>query len=199
MDLSKGEITREKIIDSAHALFVSQGYHGTSMRQIALNANIALGGIYNHFANKEELFREVFYAYHPSRELLPILAAMEETTIEDLIRSGARKMIKALEARPDFLNLMFIEYVEFNNQHSKQLADVVVPNGTKLVSHLADAHVKLRDIPLPVVIRAFIGFFFSFYLTKVITQDWADGKMNTADLEYFITIFLHGVLKTVDG
>lgn len=54
--ISKGELTRESILEGAYQLFLRQGYHGTSMRQIAEEAGIALGGIYNHFSGKEEIF-----------------------------------------------------------------------------------------------------------------------------------------------
>jgi AcrR family transcriptional regulator len=50
--LSRGERTRETILDAARQLFIQQGYHGTSMRQIASQAGIALGSLYNHFPNK---------------------------------------------------------------------------------------------------------------------------------------------------
>ena len=49
---TKGERTRQEILQSAHQLFLKNGYHGTSMRQIAEGAGIAVGGIYNHFASK---------------------------------------------------------------------------------------------------------------------------------------------------
>ena len=53
---TKGERTRAVLLDAAKRLFVSNGYHGTSMRQIADEAGLALGGIYNHFGNKEDIF-----------------------------------------------------------------------------------------------------------------------------------------------
>ncbi len=43
--VSKGELTRASILEGAYQLFLQQGYHGTSMRQIAEEAGIALGGI----------------------------------------------------------------------------------------------------------------------------------------------------------
>ena len=68
----RGEQTRQAIIQAAHDLFLQQGYHGTSMRQIARNAEIALGGLYNHFASKEEVFEAVFLEYHPYHEVIPL-------------------------------------------------------------------------------------------------------------------------------
>ena len=40
---TKGEVTRLAIEDAALSLFMEQGYHATSMRQIAENAGLALG------------------------------------------------------------------------------------------------------------------------------------------------------------
>ena len=54
--LKKGEVTRLAIEDAALELYMEHGYHATSMRQIADQAGLALGGIYNHFKSKEEIF-----------------------------------------------------------------------------------------------------------------------------------------------
>ena len=75
MTSRRGEQTRQEIIRAALPLFSQQGYHGTSMRQIAAAAGIALGGIYNHFESKEAIFRAVSFAYHPIHTILPALEA----------------------------------------------------------------------------------------------------------------------------
>jgi AcrR family transcriptional regulator len=51
----KGERTREHILDTALELFVSQGYHDTTMRDIATTAECSLGLTYRYFARKEDL------------------------------------------------------------------------------------------------------------------------------------------------
>lgn len=47
---------RRRILDASAALFVDQGYVGTSLRQIATAVGIQPATIYHHFASKEELF-----------------------------------------------------------------------------------------------------------------------------------------------
>jgi hypothetical protein len=42
--VTKGERTRAVLLNAAKRLFVSKGYHGTSMREIADEAGLALGG-----------------------------------------------------------------------------------------------------------------------------------------------------------
>ena len=55
--LSKGERTRQSILQAAYELFLEQGYAATSMRQIAERAGLALGGIYNHFREQGSHFQ----------------------------------------------------------------------------------------------------------------------------------------------
>ncbi len=70
--VSKGEATRARIVEAAYQLFMSQGYHATSMRQIVEKAGITMGGIYTHFACKEAIWEAVFMAKHPYHEILTL-------------------------------------------------------------------------------------------------------------------------------
>src|SRR5512139_1800471 len=118
---TKGERTRAALIEASYNLFLSRGYHGTSMRDIADEAGLALGGIYNHFATKEDIFVAILMERHPFIEVIPALQAAQGDTIEELVRDAAQRLIAALNDKPDFLNLIFIELVEFEGRHVPQL------------------------------------------------------------------------------
>lgn len=51
--------SKENILDSALQLFSSNGYFNTSTRQIAKQANISNGLLYNYYKSKEELLIEI--------------------------------------------------------------------------------------------------------------------------------------------
>jgi len=51
--------TRDKILDAARELFVTEGYEGVSMRRVADKIEYSPTAIYVHFADKQELFREL--------------------------------------------------------------------------------------------------------------------------------------------
>jgi AcrR family transcriptional regulator len=51
---SKGERTREHILNTALTLFAQKGYSGTTLRDIAKSADVSLGLAYRYFASKEE-------------------------------------------------------------------------------------------------------------------------------------------------
>lgn len=50
---------RDEILHVAGRLFSQQGYHGTSMRELARHLNLQGGSLYAHIASKEELLLEV--------------------------------------------------------------------------------------------------------------------------------------------
>lgn len=52
--------TKLRIERAAVKLFVKQGFAETSIKEIAREAGISQGAMYNHFASKEQLGRELF-------------------------------------------------------------------------------------------------------------------------------------------
>lgn len=194
-DISKGELTRESIIQAAHTLFVRQGYHGTSMRQIAEEAGIAVGGIYNYFSGKEEIFKAVFLANHPYHDVVPAIEGAQGQTVEEFVRNAALKMLAALQTRPYFLNLMFIEIVEFKNIHTQELFAELFPHEINIIAKILPPESNLRPIPLPMIIRTFVGLFIAYHLTDVIMGSSAPPGFRENDVEYFIDIYLYGILE----
>ena len=58
MSRDKSESHR-RIIKAAKKEFLEYGYNDASLRRIAAEANIQVGGLYNHFASKEEMFESL--------------------------------------------------------------------------------------------------------------------------------------------
>jgi AcrR family transcriptional regulator len=58
--MSKGELTRQRIIETAAPIFNRRGYEGCSLQELMEATGLEKGGIYRHFENKEELAREAF-------------------------------------------------------------------------------------------------------------------------------------------
>ncbi len=193
--LSRGERTRNEILRVAYPLFLENGFHGTSMREIAQQASIAVGGIYNHFASKEDIFMAVLIGHHPIQNVLPLMQAAQGETIEDFVRDSARRMVQGLGERLDFINLLFVELVEFKGSHVPQLYETTFPQVMDFAQHFVEGRQELRSIPLPVLVRAFIGLFFSYVMTEMLISKQQPPDLQFGALDYFVDIFLHGVLK----
>lgn len=193
---TKGERTRLQIEDAAVELFMEQGYHATSMRQIAERAELALGGIYNHFASKEDIFKAIIVDKHPYRKILPIILQTEMKTVEDFLSNAVKVTMKEIGAQPFYIKLMLIEIVEFNGKHGavmlKEIAPKILPVFEKLVKSRKD----LRVTNPAMLMRSFFGMITSYFITEMLISNSVISKLfpkNSAD-EY-VDIFLHGILK----
>lgn len=58
--MSKGEITRQRIIAEAAPIFNQRGFAGCSMHDIMEATGLEKGGLYRHFSSKDELAIEAF-------------------------------------------------------------------------------------------------------------------------------------------
>jgi AcrR family transcriptional regulator len=197
--LSKGERTSQAILEAAYILFLEQGYHATSMRQIAQRSGLALGGIYNHFAGKEEIFENVLLQKHPYRKVLSILLATSGESLEAFAQNAARTMSIELGERPDFLKLAFIEINEFKAQHVPLLIQTFYPQVYPLVQRFKEQRDELRDLPEHVILLSFLGTFFAYFMVMNFVPPSSVFELDGAELENFIDIFLHGVVKSDPG
>jgi len=195
----RGERTRSEILCAAHDLFIKQGYHGTSMRQIAEQAGVSLGAFYNHFESKEDIFRHVFLDNHPYHDVLPVLMTVQGETIEEFVTNAMNRMIAALENRPNYLNLLFIEVVEFRGIHAQELFSENVPQLMQIVENaVCENPEQLRSVPPMILLRGFLGLFFSYFLTETTLFMNTPLVFDENTKEYMIDIFLHGILKEND-
>lgn len=193
---SKGERTRQVIVESAYNLIIKQGYAATSMRQIAESAGLALGGIYNHYSSKEDVFRAIIEERHPFFQIIPILNSVEGESVEDFVRNAAHTLVAELGHHPDFLNLMLTEIVEFKASHVPGLFEKFFPMVLPLIQRLGNLDGNMRQIPPYILARAFLGMFFSYYITEILVARAMPPEMQVNALDYFADIFLHGILNS---
>ncbi len=192
--VSRADRTRRQIIDAAYRLMIRQGYAATSMRQIAARADLALGGIYNHFSSKAEVFSAMIEERHPFLEILPILTAVEGDSTECFVRNAAHALVKELGHHPDFLNLMLIEIVEFKASHVPRLFDRFTPLALPVAERVRHLNGRMQPIPPLDLARAFLGMFFSYYITEILMGKAIPREGRSATLDHFVDIFLYGIL-----
>jgi TetR/AcrR family transcriptional repressor of nem operon len=63
MAMTKGEQTRQRILDIAEAAVLSKGFEATSIEEIIAEAEITKSGFYYHFADKNMLARAMLQRY----------------------------------------------------------------------------------------------------------------------------------------
>jgi AcrR family transcriptional regulator len=113
------ERNQRKIEDAALRVFTRQGYHATSIRDIADAAGISIGNLYNYYRTKEHLFRCVVERYESKMEILrrKALGPVRDTFSPDELKRMARVIREIVYDNPDYWRLMYIDIIEFGNVH----------------------------------------------------------------------------------
>jgi AcrR family transcriptional regulator len=196
---TKGETTRLAIEDAAIELFMEHGYHATSMRQIAEHAGLALGGIYNHFASKDELFEGIIVDKHPYKKILPLILEAQGDTAEAFLKNAMRIVMTELEREPYYLKLMMIEFVEFNGGHGAAMLKEIAPKILPVFEQVVKVRKNLRVTNPAMLMRSFFGMVISYFVTEmVISNSVISNVMPKNPMDVYVDIFLHGIIKDKD-
>lgn len=155
-----------EILDAALTLFVAQGFHGTSMQQIAERASFSVGKIYKFFPSKDDLFRAL-----QERGLQEFRASFENAAVSNLppleaLHTMLRTAFAFVSGKRDLIRVQVLErlgrpqgteqsiHVMFRNQiiglldqaimagelrplDTELLATMIGGAGSALVDHLA--------------------------------------------------------------
>ena len=100
---------RRQIVDASVPLFVSQGFHKTTTRQIAKASRLSIGSLYEYVASKEDVLYLVCEAIHQE---------MEERLVQRLrhggggaaaLSAGIEAYFRVCEAMSDHILLIYQE------------------------------------------------------------------------------------------
>ncbi len=192
--MSKGENTRQKVLKAAYQLFLEKGYHATSIRDISQRSQLTIGGVYNHFTGKGEIFEAVLAENHPFQAVNEAIELAQGDTVEAFVHDMARRMVDALGAHRAALNLLFIEIVEFQGRHFTNSFPAVFPRLLAMIERISIQGGALRPISRTVLVRSFFGLFFSYFMTNIILADRMQSDEKTLDA--FVDIYLYGILTS---
>ena len=113
------ERNQMKIEDAALRVFTRLGYHGTSVRDIAREAHVSIGNLYNYYRTKEEIYVSVITRYEAHMEKLRRKALGDITNVfsQTELQRMAHVIREIVYDNPDYWRLMYIDITEFGNRH----------------------------------------------------------------------------------
>lgn len=111
--------SRAAILEAALQLFSSQGYHGTSIRDVAEAAGVSTGNVYHHFPDKESIFRTLLDQYWAAIESpdFPFNRALAAGAFPDDLEALARAAEESVRLWKRHVSLIYVDVVEFDGSH----------------------------------------------------------------------------------
>ncbi len=130
--------SREAIVEAAARLFLERGFGAVSMDDLAQAAGVARRTLYNQFASKEDIFREMLLkvAGHLEKAFPPGIETRGD--VEEVLRLVAR-MILELHKNPEYFG--FLRMVVSDSRQfpwiAGEFAAVMDPLNERLAQYLA--------------------------------------------------------------
>ena len=122
------QVKKDTIEDAARELFIKQGFHATSMRDISKRADVSLGNLYNYYETKESILESIINRYLTviDEYLKTIFADIEEPMEPASLRKLGESVGRLVNEHSDFWLLMYIDVLEFQNRHFRKMFDWVL-------------------------------------------------------------------------
>lgn len=193
---------KEIIEDAACVLFIGNGFHATSMRDIAKGADVSLGNLYNYYPTKEAIFESIINRYVTvvDEKLKNIFADIDEPLEPESLRRLGEMVRRLVNEHSDFWLLMYIDVLEFQNRHFRKMFDGITDRFRKIFAAKFDEAKTRGDMrtgvdPAPVFTAAYMQFFNYFLVEKLFGGNRHLGLDDDQALNFLTKIFAYGTLS----
>jgi TetR/AcrR family transcriptional regulator len=112
VDLRRPTDTRDRVLQTAQALFAERGYRGTSLRDIAKRIGIKAPSLLHHFPSKQQLYVAVLDRMFESIEDRANAIAWGRESPQERMRQAVCDAIDFIASRPDFVRIMWKELAD---------------------------------------------------------------------------------------
>jgi len=119
-------MTRQHLLDAAAIVFARNGFHGSTLDEVAATAGFSKGAVYSNFKNKDDLFLELFHE-RVDRQFAVVSEALDTGPHDQASQFPRIRQILRSDASPwddSFVTLWleFVLYARRNPDAQKKLA-----------------------------------------------------------------------------
>ncbi len=193
---------RSGIETAAKDLFIKQGFHATSMRDISKYAEVSLGNLYNYYETKEAIFESIInrYLIEVDQKLKEIFDEIEEPLHPTAMHKLGQMVGNLVDSHSDFWLLMYIDVLEFQNQHFRKMFEGLSEKfrnifASKFEEAQANGDLRLGIDPAVAFTAAYMQFFNYFLVEKLFGGNEHLGLSDEQALNSLTKIFSYGVLS----
>lgn len=154
----KSQETKSNILNATLELISEQGFHGTSVSQIAKKANVNVGSMYYHFANKEAILIALYldrktritqYAFHN---------CSKDMAADDCMKLALENIVRySVENKAEFSFMEQFENSPYltNNNFAREYEEIMKPYF--VVSEQLKRQGIIKDLPIEICYNLLFG------------------------------------------
>lgn len=192
---------RERILDAARGLFLTKGYNGSNLRDIAAEARVSMGGIYHHFDSKEDIYQALLHSQDAPKALAGISELFEDPLFPENLGHIGTTIFQLVREHRNFFKLVYVDVLEFQSKNVKHIIDafrqVIISRSGDLLRHRTEKG-HLADIHPAIMVRCMFDLFMYFGLEEVMLEhSMADelGLSGEEMADQMAKLLLYGVMR----
>ncbi len=184
---------RERILDEATRLFISRGYHGISMREIAEAVGVSKAGLYYHFKDKEDLFLAILTANLEEIEALIRQARSQGKTAREQISLMMRAIFRRAPERRGIIRLASQEMAQLSQNARTTFGRLYQEKFIGQVEAILREGIErgeLKDVNVRLATWLLLGMAYPFFYPA---HERELGSSPEEAIELMLTIFFEGM------
>ena len=189
----------QRILDAAAVVFAQNGYHRTTIRDIAQRADVADGTIYNYFDSKFDLLMAIMAQLADLEKMPEDLIAARDRDMRDFVAAAFAERMDRIEQGEEMLKAILPQVFVHADLRERFYREYVLRIATLLEpfieGQISTGHVRALDVSL--VTRLVQGMFVGLLILRILGDEPLRTKWDEVP-ELLATLILDG-LRSEEG
>ncbi len=186
---------RNQILDSAAKVFAEKGFHPTTIRDIAREAGIADGTIYNYFENKMALLFGILDVLTTNARQKANLLDLDTTDLRTFLRTYLRLPLIALRADNFGLFRVIISEImvnpELRAEYYRRFYEPTISAAVPLLQRWAEQQ-AIKPLDINLTLRAISGMMLGLILAHLMGDQTLETQWDTLP-DFMADLILEGL------
>lgn len=191
-----------EIIEAAIRVFSEKGFTAGRTSEIAKEAGVSEGTIFNYFKTKNDLLQALllpFFLFVSRPYILKGIDSFLSSRTEIPIEEGLTKLtlgrVKLIEEHRRLVKTMFAEMM-FHPELLEPIRDKIFPSIVQSTREIFDSEIEngtFRKVDTLAAMKVFMGMIFAHTTMKQMFSESHDSQDDEEEIRRMIDIFLNGV------
>jgi AcrR family transcriptional regulator len=190
---------KQQIFDAALKVFSKKGFDQATIPDIADEAGVAVGTIYNYYQSKHDLLLSIIKSYIVSESLISLLEQPLQSNATTFFSSLINERLSIGLDNTDALQLLMSEIRRDPELRRQYIEQVVVPTIRLLEKYMESSIARDTSHPLniPIIVRALVGMIIGLSIISSIEGE--QGLLQSTPRHKLVREITKLILKGIQG
>lgn len=197
------ENKERSILEAAVKVINEKGFHAATTKEIAREAGVAEGTIFNYFPTKKDILHQI--SVKLVEQVIPefvvepfdsVLLQSKRKPPEEALRHIFMNRIELLEQNLNLLKVALTEFQYHPDLRNISYEKIIFPMRSKVKQYLEDgiAAGVFREVDVSVLASSFVGMLLSIIFTRRILMNDTESGFDQ-DIDALVDMLLRGIGK----